>query len=333
MRLAILSASKGKTNRYKVKEVLNDIDFYIEELYSMLKNEDFKSAKPKDIKIYDKSSKKERVISVPQFFPDQCIHWALMLQLKPIIIKSLHPYCCASIEKRGGSYAQKKIDKIKKSDVKNTKYYIKFDIKKCYPSIKPHFVLKSFERKIKDKKVLNLISEILSVKNELPIGFYTSQWFANFLLSDIDHKLQGCEVAKYYFRYIDDVVIFGSNKKKLRKVLTYAKMLLSEKELTMKNTYQLYNFWKQGLYFVGIRFFKNYNIIRKSIFLKIKRLLKTILDTKLLTLNRAMRLISYWGWIKRTNLNRFYTENIKKYNLISLSRNIISKNIERVVIC
>ena len=47
----------------------------------------------------------------------------------------------------------------------------------------------------------------------LPLGNYTSQMFANIYLNEIDqyakHKLK----CKFYFRYMDDIVILCQNKK------------------------------------------------------------------------------------------------------------------------
>ena len=51
------------------------------------------------------------------------------------------------------------------------------------------------------------------VKTGLPIGFYTSQWFANWFLQPFDHYVKEELKAKCYVRYMDDIVILGANVK------------------------------------------------------------------------------------------------------------------------
>ena len=79
--------------------------------------------------------KKERIIYKPQFYPDQVVHWALMLQLEPILMKGMYEFCCASVKNRGILYGKRHLDKILVDDRKYTKYCLKLDVKKFYPSI------------------------------------------------------------------------------------------------------------------------------------------------------------------------------------------------------
>ena len=67
---------------------------------------------------------------------------------------------------------------------KNTKYCLKLDIKKYYLSIDKN-ILKIKSRKLfKDENLLYLLDTIIESEQNIPIGFYTSQWFANFFLTD-----------------------------------------------------------------------------------------------------------------------------------------------------
>ena len=45
-----------------------------------------------------------------------------------------------------------------------------------------------------------------------------SQYDGNFNLSVVDHWLKEVKDVKYYFRYMDDMVIFGSSKEELHKL-------------------------------------------------------------------------------------------------------------------
>jgi len=66
-------------------------------------------------------------------------------------------------------------------------------------------------KKIKCNKTFNLIKLITPTNQTgIPIGNLTSQLFANLYLNELDrfikHELRG----KYYLRYMDDFVIFGT---------------------------------------------------------------------------------------------------------------------------
>lgn len=316
VRLAIIKASKGKKNRAYVKKILNNIDYYALEINQMLKHNKYKPSPYKQSVIFDGSNKKERIIHKPVFYPDQVIHWALMLQLEPIIKKGMYSHCCGSVPGKGSSWGQKYIERWIRNDTKNTKYCLKLDIKKFYQSIDKEDLKRCFIKKIKDEKVLNLIFLIIdSCDNGLPIGNYTSQWFANFTLQDLDHYIKEKLKVKYYIRYIDDMVLLGSNKKKLHRAKLSIENMLSKKSLTIKKNWQIFKTNDRGVDFLGFRFFSDRTILRKRNALRIKRRIKRISKKPEPTIKDSNAMISYWGWIKRSNSYKFYNINFIKFRI------------------
>lgn len=168
---AIIGAAKGKKNRNNVIKIIENIDKYVDILYCMLKNKNVKLSPYKKMTIHDGARKKERIIFKPAFFPDQCIHWALMLQLQPLLSKGMYEYSCASVPGRGIHYGSKYIKRILKDDKKNTKYCLKLDIRKFYPSIDKNICKRKFRAIIKDYDVIDLIDNIIDSSKEsgLPI--------------------------------------------------------------------------------------------------------------------------------------------------------------------
>ena len=168
---AIIEAAKGKKDRNNVASILENIDKYVDILFNMLTTKEIKLSPYKKMIIHDGANKKERIIFKPAFFPDQCIHWSLMLQLQPILQRGMYEYCCASVPNRGIHYGSTYIKRILKDDRKNTKYCLKLDVKKFYPSIDKNVCKRKFRRIIKDYDVLNLIDAIIDSSNEngLPI--------------------------------------------------------------------------------------------------------------------------------------------------------------------
>lgn len=218
IKLAIINSSLGKRKQKRVKEILDNMDFYAKEIQNILTNKLYIPS-PYTIKtIQDGSSGKIRTIYKPKYYPDQIIHWALILQLQPIIMKGMYEYSCGSVPSRGTSYGQKTLRKWLDTDYKNTKYCLKMDVSKFYPSVNNDILKKMFRCRIKDGDCLWLINSIIDSSQGLPIGNYTSQWFANFFLQGLDHYIKEVLGVKYYIRYVDDLVLLGSNKKKLHAV-------------------------------------------------------------------------------------------------------------------
>ena len=274
---AITNASKGKKDRRIVKQILGNYNFYVNEVQKMLINKTYAPSPYIILKIKDGTRKKERIIYKPQFYPDQIVHWALMQQIEPILKRGMYDLCCASIRGRGLHTATKYVKRIIVNDRKNTKYCLQLDIKKFYPSIDRDILKSKFKRIIKDPDTLHLLGLIVDSSEEgVPIGNYTSQWFANFFLQDLDHFIKEQLKVKYYVRYMDDMLLFSRNKKELHKARLQIVEFLKKENLRLKENWQLFKVDSRPLDFLGYRLYRGYTTIRKSNFLRIKRRIKKI---------------------------------------------------------
>ena len=323
---AMLKASLGKRGQKRVKVILDNMDYYARQIRWLLLNKRFIPSEPQIKTIQDGSNKKTRTISKPNFYPDQIVHWALMLQIEPIIMKGMYEYNCGSVPKRGTSFGQRAIRKWLDGDKKNTKYCLKMDVKKFYPSIDNGILKHMFRGKIKDRDCLWLIDTIIDSNQGQPIGFYTSQWFANFFLQDLDHMIKEKLGVKYYVRYVDDLVLLGSNKKKLHKIRLAVEEYLKSIKLELKGNWQVFRLNKRDIDFLGLRFYRNKTTLRKRNALRIKRRIKKIQKKGYLNDKDASAVISYWGWIKRSNSFYFYHKYIKPIVTIKLARKVVSIN-------
>ena len=321
---AIYNASKKKRKRRSVIRILDDIDYYALEIQSMLMSKTY-SPSPYIVEtIIDGSNNKERSISKPSFYPDQCIHWAIMLVVEPIFNKGMYEYCCGSVPKRGIHYAQKAVEKWIRKDTKHTKYILQIDITKFYPSIN-HSILKGMLRnKIKDEDALWLFSEIIaSTESGLPIGNYTSQWLANFYLQNFDYFVKQELGVKYYIRYMDDCILFGNNKKKLHRNFKIIERHLNELDLNIKGNWQVYRLDKRPLDFLGFKFYRTHKPLRARNSLRIRRRAKRIKKKNTLNYRDCVAMISYMGWLKHTDSKYYYQKNIKPYINIKKMKEVI----------
>lgn len=86
----------------------------------------------------------------------------------------------------------------------------------------------------------------------IPIGNLTSQIFANFYLSPLDHYAKHCLQLKRYIRYVDDIVIICSCSLEARLVVKKLKSFLEDKLLLTFNKKKIYiQQAKNGFPFLG----------------------------------------------------------------------------------
>ena len=67
-------------------------------------------------------------------------------------MKGMYKYNCGSIPGRGTSFGQKSLGKWLDTDYKATKYCLKMDVSKFYPSVNNEILKNMFLSKIKDKE-------------------------------------------------------------------------------------------------------------------------------------------------------------------------------------
>lgn len=293
---AIIEAARHKHKRNYVSIVLNNLDECSKELSKRLIELNFTS--PYRLKeIEDGLSHKRRTIQIPKFFPDQCAHHAIIQVLKPIIMKSSYYWSCANIENRGIDRASKGMERATIKD--KVKYCAKMDIKKFYPSV-PNDKLKAFIRtKIKDKKALAIIDKVIDTNEGLPIGNFTSPWFAEWYLQRLDHFIKEELKVKYYVRYADDIVLMGNNKRKLHNVVNkISNYLKDELGLQMKNNYQVFPISKRKIDFIGRCYGVGYTTIRKRRALALMRQSRTL--QKLQHKDKPLHFHICCGFISRT---------------------------------
>ncbi len=273
IRVAIKAGAKKKHDRWDVKPVLADVDGHVDKIYDMIGSGSYTPTPPKKKEIYDRCGCKTRVIYVVPFFPDGIMHQLMVMVMQPVLMRGMYHWSCASIPGRGGAHAVKKVKRILRQDPKGTKYVCKVDVKQFYPSISHKKLIWALARKIKDKRFLKLVYEVLETcEKGLAIGYYVCQWLANYYLETLDHYIIKLPGVKYMVRYMDDIVMFGPNKKQLHRARKQIEMFLMEKlGLRMKGNWQVFPLKARPLDFVGYKFSRSHTTLRRRNFLRFAR--------------------------------------------------------------
>jgi hypothetical protein len=212
-------------------------DERITELRDIIEN-GFTAQTPRMCRHWDSSSQKWRNISEPAQWPDQYVHHALVQVLQPVMMRGMDSYCCGSIRGRGTSFAKASIQRWVSQDIPGTKYEFTGDIYHFYDSLQPEVVMNRMRHLIKDRRVLDIICEV--TKGGILIGSYTSQWFANTVLQPMDQMIRQSGLCSHYERYMDNLTIFGSNKRKLRRLKKMVGQWLKDHGLELKGDWQIF---------------------------------------------------------------------------------------------
>ena len=311
---AHLRARKGKGHYGQVKEVDEHMEEYLKNLEFLLMNEIYyiNSSDYKLETIIDKG--KQREIMKLSYYPHRIVQWAIMLQLEDRFLKNFILDTYASIPKRGIHFGVKRVKKILKENPEETKYCLKLDMKKYYPSINNRILFEIVRTKIKDTKLLRLIKIIIFSVGDRgqPIGSLWSQWAGNLYLSIIDHYAKEVLKPMSYNRLCDDIILLSGSKEELRADFNQIRKIASEKlDLKIKENYQIFPTRIRGIDFLGYRFFGEYTLLRKRIKTAMKRKLLKLKDKKILTLKENSQINSYKGWLEYCNSYKLHEKYLK----------------------
>jgi RNA-directed DNA polymerase len=309
-------ARKGKKSTYGVMLHDRSRQENINKLHEILKLGQYKTSEYKTFTITDP---KTRDIFCLPYYPDRIVHWAIMLQLESIWMKVFTTDSYSCIKGRGIHGTAKAVVKALK-DENATKYCLKLDVKKFYPSINQDILMKIIGKKIKCKKTLDLLREIIySTESGVPIGNYISQYAANLYLTYFDHFVKEQLKVKYYFRYCDDLVLLSGSKIELHSIFQQVQSYLTtELKLTVKSNYQIFPVSKRGIDFVGYRFYHTHCLLRKRIKQNLIKKHIKILRKQNSNNNYKQQMAAYWGWLSQPFSS---TKNLIKYinNMIKFS--------------
>jgi hypothetical protein len=306
--------------------------------------EGFVQKPPRVSRRYDASAQKYRTICEPVQYPDQYIHHALIQVLQPKMLQGMDYYCCGSIRGRGPKRAQKAIETWVRRNKADTRYELCGDIYHFYDSLKPEVVINRIKEIVKDHRIIDLVWRI--VKDGVLIGSFTSQWFANTVLQPLDRLIRESKYCCHYVRYMDNLTIFGRNKRQLRKLYRQINNWLEEHQLRLKDDYQIFYIApsedkipldppRNGVSrpkhrmpcAVGYRYGRSFTLLRKHNLLRIKRAVaryrRKVRNGSYLSARLASSVISRLGQLAHCNNCNIYKRLFNGERVLRSLKNIL----------
>ncbi|MFC1682289.1 reverse transcriptase domain-containing protein [Nanoarchaeota archaeon] len=315
--LAYTKARKGKSKKQYVKEFENNLR---ENLLNLREELISQTYQPSPLKKFIVRDPKTRKIFKSKF-RDRIVHHAIVNLLEPIYEKKFIHDSYASRKTKGQHKAIQRFDVFKRKVSQNGKklktikdnnyicgYVLKADIKHYFQEVNHRILISIISKTIKDGKIIFLIWKILKNYKEasnntgMPLGNYTSQFFANVYLNELDQFIKNNLKVKYYIRYVDDFAILHSSKEQLEIFKNKIKKFLTNRlkiELH-KNKSKIIPL-HAGISFLGFRIFFYYKLLTEKNILQIKR--NIILWKKLSEEKFSQKL---QGWIAHAKYSNSY---------------------------
>lgn len=303
-------ASRGKHWQNKVCHVEEHLDEYLNKLKVMLDSGEYHTSRYRTKTIWEP---KKRVIYILPFYPDRIAHHAVMNILEPYWDSAFFFDSYACRKEKGQHVASRRCT----DWTRKFKYVLKCDVSKFYPSV-DHAVLKMLiRRKLKDKKLLAFLDEVIDSANKcpgsvlgknVPIGNYLSQWFGNLYLNELDAYVKQELHVRPYERYCDDFLLFSDDKSKLHEWSENVENFLGSRLKLVLSKCDIFPV-SQGIDFLGYRHFPDHILVRKSTAKKMKRrisLIRRKIELGSVNWKTAQgQVASTMGWMGHANSKHF----------------------------
>ena len=299
-------AAKGKRENQSVLSYFSHLEDNLWQIIEELKSKTWQPGLYTTFNIY--KPKPRQISAAP--FRDRVVHHALIAFVGPILERS---FIFDTYANRTAKGTHKAIERYQHY-LTQYAYALKCDIRKYFPSI-DHEILKSLlRRKIACADTLWLIDTIIDNSNlqaehfqyfpgdtlftpqerrkGLPIGNLTSQFFANYYLSFLDHYVKEVLRCKGYVRYVDDYVLFSDSKTELWEWKTAIEEFLVKFRLILNTQRTELYPTTEGKRFLGQIVFQTYRQLPSENVRRAKKRIQCILLDKAETHQKSLA-----GWV------------------------------------
>ena len=285
--LAFRKAAKGKRGQPSVAV----FEFNLEENLLLLQDElRAGTYRPGAYASFYISDPKRRLISAAPF-RDRVVHHALCNIIEPVFERT---FIEDSFANRVGKGTHRALDRAQ-GFARRYPFVLQCDIRQFFPSVDHAILFDILARKIGDARVLELCNHVLQSgegilageyemvyfpqddptqgsgqgllarfrPRGLPIGNLTSQFWANLYLNELDQFVKRQLRCPAYLRYVDDFLLFSSQKSELwawkdgiREQLIGLRLCLHERRSTV---YPVAN----GIPFLGFRVYPTHRLLKQ----------------------------------------------------------------------
>ena len=302
--------------------------------------------------IREGAHRKQRDIVKPRWNNEQIVHHLLMRQFQKILLPRIYHYACGTIIARGPHFAMQTMKRWR-DEYKGQRFYVaEMDVRKFYANIDQTILKRQLRRVIRDKQYLHVLFQVIDGHpSGLPLGYYTSPFLGMFYLLDFDNYVVQQLRPDHYLRFMDNLWIFGRNKKELhRKMRAMMDYLACELHLTIKDDWQVFRFEGErgfrepketeddtrgrrkkkhprgrAINALGFVIHRDRITIRKSILKRIRAKANHVKRRGRCTVHDAAAILSQLGWLRWADAYQYFQDWIKPNVSIRYCRRRVSR--------
>lgn len=260
-----------KEQREKYRPQKEDI---CSRLLEDLKNGTFRITEFNEMVVKD--GPKIRRVQAPRVYGRIGCH-AIMVVVEKYTYPTLIKNTAASIKGRGMHWLHHIVETDVQQAPELTTDYYQCDIFHYYDSIEQWRMKILIRKYISDPVLLPILDNFIELMDEgLSKGLRSSQCFANLFLNELDHIMTAqvgsyeleqsdgtFEIRTFYYRYCDDIVIIGNNKKELWRLRNVLVSHIESIGLRVKPNEAVRPLDICGLDYLGYVDFRSHSLIRK----------------------------------------------------------------------
>jgi retron-type reverse transcriptase len=302
---AFLDARKGKRVKRSTLKFEVNLGAELDALYNELHSGTYKPRAYSQFYVYEP---KKRLINAPSF-RDLVVQHAIYRIIYAIFDKTFidTSYAC---RKGGGTHKASHYTQKEMRKYDGDLYFVKLDIRKFFYSIDRVILRKMFEKKIKDKRFVDLMCEFAQINEDkgIPIGNLLSQIYALIYLNPLDHFVKRELKVKSYVRYVDDFVLIGLTIDEAIEAQAKCEKFVQD-NLNLELSHWHIQKIKKGINFVGYRTWKSIKFVRKHSIYKMKKAIKK---------SKVESIISLIGHAKGTGTIPYYKRMLIEFEIFNL---------------
>ena len=336
---AYLDARKNKRYREEVLSFTADLEENLLGIQNHLIHQTYQLGRYREFYVHE--PKKRLIMALP--FRDRVMQCALYRIINPIFVRGYISTSYGSIRGGGTIKAIRQLQYwLRLLTKKPEKYYaLKMDVTKFFFRI-PHDVqLRILREKITDERVMWLFDTIINSSDTpfglpldvvdvencerlydvgMPVGNLISQMLANIVLNKVDQYIKRDLRVRYYMRYMDDMLILGSDKKALHEIKELVEVFMDENLRLQLNSKTSIRPVSHGIEYVGYRVWHNHIRLKKATALRMKRRLRKVRtlygEGKLKFETCHHTLMSYLGFLKHCSDNALRDKVLEDFVLV-----------------
>lgn len=282
-------AKRDKRSTRSCREFELQLAGQVERLHQTLRDGTYR---PKPYNVFWIHEPKLRQISAPAF-RDRVVQHSIYNAVLPIFDRGFIDQSFACRKGRGTHMASDYLQAALQASDPDS-YVLQMDVRRYYYRIDREILRRLIERKIKDRRVVDLMAAFAEGEGPLgvPIGNLLSQLYGLIYLNPMDHFIKRQLKARRYARYVDDFVLVGLSLAEARRHAGAIEAFLREQlglELSRAEIYKV----RRGVNFVGFRTWRSARFVRKHALYTFRRAAKRgALDSVIASLGHARRTAS-----------------------------------------